>query len=83
MVNLVVASQHNAGPVQISIRKAAREVIHGGQVDEGALNVLETAFRAYDPCNACASHSLPGEMPMEVTLRGPDGEVRNILARGT
>ena len=82
MVNLVVASQHNAGPVQISIRKAAREVIHGGQVDEGALNVLETAFRAYDPCNACASHSLPGEMPMEVTLRGPDGEVRRVLARG-
>jgi F420-non-reducing hydrogenase large subunit len=82
MVNLIVASQHNAGPVQISIRKAAREVIRGGKVDEGALNVLEMAFRAYDPCNACASHALPGEMPMEVTVRGADGAVREVVARG-
>jgi F420-non-reducing hydrogenase large subunit len=82
MVNLVVASQHNAGPVQISIRKAAREVIRGGKVDDGALNVLEMAFRAYDPCNACASHALPGEMPMEVTIRGADGAVREVVARG-
>ena len=82
MVNLVVASQHNAGPVQISIRKAAREVIHAGRVDERALNVLEMAFRAYDPCNACASHALPGEMPMEVTLRGRDGAVRGVISRG-
>ena len=82
MVNLIVASQHNAGPVQISIRKAAREVIRGGKVEEGALNVLEMAFRAYDPCNACASHALPGEMPMEVTVRGADGAVREVVARG-
>ena len=82
MVNLIVASQHNAGPVQISIRKAAREVIRGGKVDAGALNVLEMAFRAYDPCNACASHALPGEMPMEVTVRGADGAVRDVLTRG-
>jgi len=82
MVNLVVASQHNAGPVQISIRKAASEVIRGGKVDDGALNVLEMAFRAYDPCNACASHSLPGEMPMEVTVRDRGGGVRQVIARG-
>jgi len=82
LVNLVVASQHNAGPVQLSIRKAASEVIHGGKVDEQALNVIEMAFRAYDPCNACASHALPGELPLEVTVREPTGEVRQVLARG-
>jgi F420-non-reducing hydrogenase large subunit len=82
LVNLIVASQHNAGPVQLSIRKAASEVIRGGQVDERALNVIEMAFRAYDPCNACASHALPGELPLEVTLRGRDGEVRSVIARG-
>jgi F420-non-reducing hydrogenase large subunit len=80
-VNLVVASQHNAGPVQISVRKAARGLIRGGQVDEGLLNTLEMAFRAYDPCNACASHALPGELPLVVTLRGPDGAVREVLRR--
>jgi F420-non-reducing hydrogenase large subunit len=80
-VNLVVASQHNAGPVQISVRKAARGLIRGGKVDEGLLNTLEMAFRAYDPCNACASHALPGELPLVVTLRGPDGAVREVIRR--
>ena len=66
----------------LTMVKAAREVIRGGKVEEGALNVLEMAFRAYDPCNACASHALPGEMPMEVTVRGADGAVREVVARG-
>jgi len=80
-VNLIVASQHNAAPVQISIRKAARGLIKGGKVDDGLLNLLEMAFRAYDPCNACASHALPGELPLVVTLRGPGGDVRQVIRR--
>ncbi|HTN53913.1 MAG TPA: Ni/Fe hydrogenase subunit alpha [Anaeromyxobacter sp.] len=80
-VNLVVASQHNAAPVQVSIRKAARGLIRGGRVDDGLLNLLEMAFRAYDPCNACASHALPGELPLVVTIRGPDGAVREVIRR--
>jgi F420-non-reducing hydrogenase large subunit len=81
-VNLVVASQHNGACVQVSVRKAARGLIRGGKVDDGLLNLLEMAFRAYDPCNACASHALPGELPLVVTLRGPDGAVREVLHRG-
>ena len=80
-VNLVVASQHNAASVQVSVRKAARGLIRKGQVDDSLLNLLEMAFRAYDPCNACASHALPGELPLVVTLRGPDGEVRDVISR--
>ncbi len=80
-VNLVVASQHNAGPIQISVRKAARGLIRGGQVDQGLLNLLEMAFRAYDPCNACASHALPGELPLLVTIRDHRGEVVQVLRR--
>jgi F420-non-reducing hydrogenase large subunit len=80
-VNLVVASQHNAAPVQISVRKAARGLIRNGRVDDGLLNLLEMAFRAYDPCNACASHALPGELPLVVTIRGPDGAVREVIRR--
>jgi len=79
--NLVVASQHNAASVQVSVRKAARGLIRNGKVDDTLLNLLEMAFRAYDPCNACASHALPGELPLVVTLRGPDGEVREVLRR--
>jgi F420-non-reducing hydrogenase large subunit len=80
-VNLVVASQQNAAPVQISVRKAARGLIRGGKVDDGLLNLLEMAFRAYDPCNACASHALPGELPLVVTIRGADGAVREVIRR--
>jgi F420-non-reducing hydrogenase large subunit len=80
-VNLVVASQHNGASVQISVRKAARGLIRGGRVDDGLLNLLEMAFRAYDPCNACASHALPGELPLVVTIRGPDGAVREVIRR--
>ena len=42
-------------------------------VSEGLLNMVEMAFRAYDPCFGCATHSLPGQMPLEVTLRDPQG----------
>ncbi|MBI5497941.1 MAG: Ni/Fe hydrogenase subunit alpha [Deltaproteobacteria bacterium] len=81
-VNLIVASQHNAAPVQISVRKAARGFIHGGKVDDAILNQLEMAYRAYDPCNACASHSLPGEMPLDVQVRARDGTLVRRLSRG-
>jgi F420-non-reducing hydrogenase large subunit len=45
------------------------------------LNTIEMAVRAYDPCHACATHSLPGQMPLQVTLRGPQGEVRQRLSQ--
>jgi F420-non-reducing hydrogenase large subunit len=80
-VDLVVASQHNAGAVQISVRKAARGLIRSGETDERVLNLLEMAFRAYDPCNACASHALPGELPLVVTVRDVRGEVVRVLRR--
>jgi F420-non-reducing hydrogenase large subunit len=37
------------------------------------------AFRAYDPCMSCATHSLPGQMPLEVTVRDASGEVVEVL----
>jgi len=80
-VNLVVASQHNGAPVQISIAKAARALVRGGVVDERVLNQLEMAFRAYDPCNACASHALPGELPLVVTVRDGSGNVVDVVRR--
>jgi F420-non-reducing hydrogenase large subunit len=39
------------------------------------------AYRAYDPCMACATHTLPGEMPLEVTIRRPDGEIVERLTQ--
>ncbi len=48
-------------------------------VTEGLLNRVEMAFRLYDPCFGCATHSLPGQMPLEVTIRAADGAVVDVL----
>ena len=39
------------------------------------------AFRAYDPCFGCATHTLPGQMPMILTIRKPDGEILDEVKR--
>ena len=75
-VNLIVGTTNNNAPICLSIRKAAQHLIRKGQViRESLLNMVEMAFRAYDPCMACATHSLPGQMPLIVTIRGPQGQV--------
>jgi F420-non-reducing hydrogenase large subunit len=66
--NLIVATTNNAGAINMSIRDAAKGVIKNGNVDNTTLNMVEMAFRAYDPCFACATHTLPGGMPLEINI---------------
>lgn len=82
-VNLIVATGHNAAPIQMSIERAAKGVIHNGVVNDGLLNMVEMAFRAYDPCHACATHSLPGEMPLVVRIHDASGRVVWTKSRGS
>jgi len=79
--NLIVATQNNAARIAMSVDKAAKALIKNGQVDDGLLNMVEMAFRAYDPCHGCATHALPGTMPLVVRLYGPQGEVLGELRR--
>jgi F420-non-reducing hydrogenase large subunit len=81
-VNLIVGTTNNYAPIAISVKKAAESLITNGTViTEGLLNRIEMAFRAYDPCFACATHSLPGQMPLDVTIFRMDGEVIAQLNR--
>ncbi len=80
-VNLVVGTTNNNAPISMSVKKAAQGLIHKGKVTEGLLNMVEMAFRAYDPCFGCATHNLPGQMPLEVTVRSPEGEVLHRLSQ--
>jgi len=78
--NLIVGTTNNYAPISISIKKAAEAFIKEGQVvTEGMLNRVEMAFRAYDPCFGCATHSLPGQMPLEVRVRDAEGNVIEAL----
>ena len=74
-VNLMVATCHNHASICISIKKAAQQFVKGPDVQEGMLNMVEMAFRAYDPCFACATHSLPGQMPLEVIIRDSSNNI--------
>jgi F420-non-reducing hydrogenase large subunit len=54
--NLLVATQNNAGAICLSVEKAARSLIKNGRVTDNLLHHVEMAYRAYDPCLACATH---------------------------
>ena len=79
--NLIVATQNNAARIAMSVDKAAKGLITGGEVSEGLLNMVEMAFRAYDPCLGCATHSLPGGMPLAVRVRDAKGAPVATLRR--
>ncbi len=81
-VNLVVGTTNNYAPITLSIKKAASALIHQGTViTDGLLNKVEMAFRAYDPCFSCATHSLPGQMPLELVVRDARGTVVERLSQ--
>jgi len=81
-VNLIVGTTNNHAAISMSIRKAAEELIRRGQmVEETVLNRIEMAFRLYDPCLSCATHALPGTMPLVVNFRDPSGAVVRSFRR--
>jgi F420-non-reducing hydrogenase large subunit len=67
--NMIVATGFNNAAMSMSVSKVAKALIKKGVVNDGLLNMVEMAFRAYDPCMSCATHALPGEMPLIVSLR--------------
>ena len=74
-VNLIVGTTNNNAPIAMSIKKAAEGLIKNGEVSEGLLNTIEMAFRNYDPCMSCATHSLPGQMPLEIQIKDSEGNL--------
>lgn len=82
--NLIVATQNNAARMAMSIEKAAKALIHGGgEVPEGVLNRIEMAFRAYDPCDACATHAISEALPLILRVRNREGRILTSLTRAS
>ncbi len=77
--NLIVATTNNAGAINMSVRNAAKGMIKKGDVSNATLNMVEMAFRAYDPCFACATHTLPGGMPLEVNIYNSNKKLLKTL----
>ena len=81
--NLVVGTTNNYGPISLAVKQVAQAVIQKGQdITEGMLNRVEMAFRLYDPCFGCATHTLPGQMPLKIVIRDQQGSVIETISRG-
>lgn len=81
-VNLIVGTTNNYAAMSMSIKRAAEDLVQAGRViDDGVLNKIEMAFRAYDPCLGCATHTLPGQMPMIVRLYDHEQELVQEIRR--
>jgi len=82
MANMIVATANNAARIAMSVDRAAKGVIKGGKVTEGLLNKVEMAFRAYDPCLGCATHSLPGHLPLVANVYNAQRQLVDQVVQG-
>jgi F420-non-reducing hydrogenase large subunit len=81
-VNIIVGTTNNHAAICMSLKKAAKGLIKKGiEVTDGTLNMIEMAFRAYDPCFSCATHRLPGQMPMILEIRDASGQLIQSVVR--
>jgi F420-non-reducing hydrogenase large subunit len=81
-VNLIVGTTNNYAAIDMSIKKAAQGLVQPGKpISDGVLNTIEMAFRAYDPCLGCATHALPGQMPLLVRVYDHDRELMQEIRR--
>jgi F420-non-reducing hydrogenase large subunit len=80
--NLIVGTTNNYAAISMTVKKAAQGIIgKGKEITEGLLNRIELAWRAYDPCMGCATHALPGQLPIEVAVYDADGTLIDLVRR--
>lgn len=75
MINMIVATTNNNAAITLSVAKAAKALIKDGMVSDGLLNMVEMAFRCYDPCNSCGTHALTGQRLLDVDVIDSNGKV--------
>jgi NAD-reducing hydrogenase large subunit len=79
--NLIIATGHNNLAMNRGVKQVAERFVRGEKIEEGMLNRVEAVIRCFDPCLSCSTHAL-GQMPLQVVLRGPQGETLDEVRRG-
>jgi NAD-reducing hydrogenase large subunit len=79
-VNLIVSTGHNNWAMSKAVDSVAKTYVKGPEVQEGMLNRVEAAIRAYDPCLSCSTHAI-GQMPIRIDVIDPNGIVTQTLKR--
>jgi NAD-reducing hydrogenase large subunit len=80
-VNLIIATGNNNLAMNQTVKQIAQHYIHNGEIPEAMLNRVEAGIRCYDPCLSCSTHAM-GQMPLQLELVNPAGEVINTRQRG-
>ena len=78
-MNLIVATTNNNAAINMSVNQAAKALIKDGTYDEGILNRVEMAIRAYDPCLSCATHYLDGRLAVRVDIVDAEGRLKRTF----
>jgi NAD-reducing hydrogenase large subunit len=79
-VNLLIATGQNNMAMNQTVKQIAKAYVKGPSLNEGMLNRVEAGIRAYDPCLSCSTHAI-GQMPLQVQLVGPQGDIVDELVR--
>ena len=53
----------------------------GNYENEAMLNMVEMAFRSYDPCLACSTHTPHGSLPLEIKIFDKDRKLKDVVRR--
>jgi len=78
-VNIIVGTTHNYAPINMSVKKAAKDLIKDGKYDQKILNMVEMAIRAYDPCLSCATHELDGRIAVRLDILDASGKIIDTI----
>jgi NAD-reducing hydrogenase large subunit len=79
-VNLIVSTGHNNWAMSEAVDSVAKTYVKGPEIQEGMLNRVEAAIRAYDPCLSCSTHAI-GQMPIKIEVINANGVVTQTLQR--
>ena len=79
-MNLIVSTGHNNWAMSEAVDSVAKTYVIGPEVQEGMLNRVEAAIRAYDPCLSCSTHAI-GQMPIMLDIVAPDGTLVKTFKR--
>jgi len=79
-VNLIVSTGHNNWAMSEAVDSVAKTYVKGPNVQEGMLNRVEAAIRAYDPCLSCSTHAI-GQMPIKIDVINAFGQVIQTITR--
>jgi NAD-reducing hydrogenase large subunit len=79
-VNLIVSTGHNNWAMSEAVDSVAKTYVKGPDVQEGMLNRVEAAIRAYDPCLSCSTHAI-GQMPINLEILDSQGNLLQTLKR--